>query len=79
LRGAVFGHAHQEVQGKVGAWPVFGVPSTCFQFQPQSPSFALDDLAPGYQWLQLQDDGKIIRTVRRTVRQTVRKACIRED
>jgi Icc protein len=79
LRGAVFGHAHQEVQGKVGAWPVFGVPSTCFQFQPQSPSFALDDLAPGYQWLQLQDDGKIIRTVRRTVRQTVRKACISED
>ena len=66
LRGAVFGHAHQEVQAMVGPWPVFGVPSTCFQFQPQSARFALDGLAPGYQWLELQDDGKIIRTVRRT-------------
>ena len=66
LRGAVFGHAHQEVQAMVGPWPVFGVPSTCFQFQPQSARFALDGLAPGYQWLELQDDGQIIRTVRRT-------------
>jgi Icc protein len=66
LRGAVFGHAHQELQAMVGPWPVFGVPSTCFQFQPQSARFALDGLAPGYQWLELQDDGQIIRTVRRT-------------
>ena len=66
LRGAVFGHAHQEVQAMVGPWPVFGVPSTCFQFQPQSARFALDGLAPGYQWLELQGDGQIIRTVRRT-------------
>jgi Icc protein len=66
LRGAVFGHAHQELQAMVGPWPVFGVPSTCFQFQPQSARFALDGLAPGYQWLDLQDDGQIIRTVRRT-------------
>ena len=66
LRGAVFGHAHQEVQAMVGPWSVFGVPSTCFQFQPQSARFALDGLAPGYQWLELQDDGQIIRTVRRT-------------
>lgn len=66
LRGAVFGHAHQEVQAMVGPWSIFGVPSTCFQFQPQSARFALDGLAPGYQWLELQDDGQIIRTVRRT-------------
>jgi len=65
LRGVVFGHTHQEVEAKVGCWPVFGVPSTCFQFQPQSSRFALDDLAPGYQWLELQHDGEITRTVRR--------------
>ena len=65
LRGAVFGHAHQEVAGRVGAWPVFGVPSTCFQFRPRSPKFAIDDKGPGYQWLDLSKDGKISRTVRR--------------
>ena len=65
LRGAVFGHAHQEVEGRVGAWPVFGVPSTCFQFRPRSPKFAIDDKGPGYQWLDLSKDGKISRTVRR--------------
>jgi Icc protein len=65
LRGAVFGHAHQEVAGRVGAWPVFGVPSTCFQFRPRSPKFAIDDKGPGYQWLDLAKDGTVNRTVRR--------------
>ena len=65
LRGAVFGHAHQEVAGCVGAWPVFGVPSTCFQFRPNSPKFAIDDKEPGYQWLTLADDGTVNTAVSR--------------
>lgn len=65
LRGAVFGHVHQDIADAVGPWPVYGVPSTCFQFQPRSHTFALDTAAPGYQWLELKDDGKIKRTVRR--------------
>ena len=65
LRGAVFGHAHQEVEGRVGAWPVFGVPSTCFQFRPRSAKFAVDDNAPGYQWLNLAEDGTVNRAVSR--------------
>ena len=65
IRGAVFGHAHQVVEGQVGVWPVFGVPSTGFQFRPHSAKFAVDDQGPGYQWLDLTDDKKIKRTVRR--------------
>ena len=65
IRGVVFGHAHQVVEGRVGGWPVFGAPSTGFQFQPRSAKFAVDDQRPGDQWLDLADDKTIKRTVRR--------------
>ena len=55
LRGVVFGHAHQAVEEVCGGVPVLGVPSTCFQFLPQSERFSLDDQAPGYRWLFLDD------------------------
>ena len=63
LRGVVFGHAHQEVEAQVAAIPVWGVPSTCFQFQPLTQNFAVDVTAPGYRWLRLEDDGRIETTV----------------
>ena len=36
LRGVVFGHAHQEVEGEFSGVPLWGAPSTCFQFLPES-------------------------------------------
>ena len=65
LKAMVFGHAHQEVAGSCANVPVFGAPSTCFQFKPQSEKFALDDAHPGYRWLTLNDAGEISTEVRR--------------
>lgn len=59
LRGAIFGHAHQAVEAWFEDIPLLGTPSTCFQFKPQSATFELDDLGPGYRWLKLADDGSI--------------------
>ncbi|MDE0420206.1 MAG: metallophosphoesterase [Gammaproteobacteria bacterium] len=60
----VFGHIHQEVEAQAGL-PLYGTPSTCFQFAPGSPSFAIDDAKPGYRWLRLDPDGSFETEVRR--------------
>lgn len=55
-----FGHIHQPFEGRgTGGTPLFGTPSTCFQFAPDAASFALDDAKPGYRWLHLADDGTV--------------------
>ena len=59
LRGVVFGHAHQAVDGLCAGLPVFGAPATCFQFAPNSETFGLADAPPGYRWLILEDDGGV--------------------
>lgn len=66
LRAAIFGHAHQIIDEMHKDWPLLGCPSTCFQFLPQSPKFALDDKSPGYRVLQLFDDGSFTSDVERT-------------
>ncbi len=65
LRGVVFGHAHQEVVGRLSGLPLWGTPSTCFQFLPESETFSLDTQPPGYRWLFLEDDGSITTEVGR--------------
>ena len=65
LRGVVFGHAHQIVEDRVAGVPVWGAPSTCFQFLPESDKFSLDTRPPGYRWLRLADDGSIATEVER--------------
>lgn len=59
LRVVVFGHAHQAVSGQCAGIPVYGAPSTCFQFLPESEQFAVDTRPPGYRWLHLHDDGSV--------------------
>ncbi|MCY3840266.1 MAG: metallophosphoesterase [Gammaproteobacteria bacterium] len=63
-RGYVFGHIHQEVEADPGV-PIFGTPSTCFQFADDSPNFGFDTAKPGYRWLTLEQDGSIETVVRR--------------
>lgn len=65
LRSVVFGHAHQDVEGHCAKVPVYGAPSTCFQFKPGSEKFAIDTLSPGYRWLYLADDGGVTTQIRR--------------
>ena len=62
--GYVFGHIHQEVEANPGV-PIFGTPSTCFQFADDSPTFGIDTAKPGYRWLMLEPDGSIETAVRR--------------
>ena len=64
VRGYVFGHIHQEVDADPGV-PIFGTPSTCFQFSDDSPTFGIDTAKPGYRWLTLEQDGSIETAVRR--------------
>jgi 3',5'-cyclic-AMP phosphodiesterase len=71
VRGWVFGHVHQEVEAREHALLVLGTPSTCFQFAPRSPSFAIDHSEtrrqPGYRWLELGADGRIRTQVGRVM------------
>ena len=62
--GYVFGHIHQEVEAYSGM-PIFGTPSTCFQFADDSPHFGIDTRKPGYRWLTLERGGSIKTIVRR--------------
>jgi 3',5'-cyclic-AMP phosphodiesterase len=59
LCAVVFGHAHQSIADYVADLPVFGTPSTCFQFAPGSATFTVDTTSPGYRWLMLSPDGQI--------------------
>ncbi len=59
------GHIHQEMDKKFGQVFVFGTPSTCFQFTPNSADFSMDRTPPGYRIFDLYDDGEVISTVHR--------------
>lgn len=63
VRGLVFGHVHQEVRISTNGMRLLGTPSTCFQFEPRSESFAIDRSEdtgrPGYRWLDLHSDGTL--------------------
>lgn len=59
VQGVLWGHIHQEFQSKRGAIELLASPSTCIQFLPLSSEFAVDEIAPGYRWLQLHADGNI--------------------
>ena len=64
VRAYVFGHIHHEAE-PLGRIPLYGTPSTCFQFSGDSPSFAIDDAMPGYRWLRLDQDGSVDTEIRR--------------
>ena len=58
-RAYLCGHVHQEFSARVCDVETFTTPSTCWQFARNSATFALDDLPPGWRWLQLNRDGSI--------------------
>jgi Icc protein len=53
------GHIHQVMDIKTAGFKVLGAPSTCFQFEPESPKFQVNDTAPGYRWIELYPDGRV--------------------
>lgn len=65
VRGILWGHVHQESDRVRNGVRLLSAPSTCVQFKPNSHEFAVDDVAPGYRWLDLHPDGRIETTVSR--------------
>lgn len=65
VRAIVWGHVHQESDQDRKGVRLMSVPSTCVQFKPRSSDFAVDDVAPGYRWFDLHDDGRIDTAVSR--------------
>lgn len=65
VRGIICGHVHQVFEGYHKHIALLSSPSTCIQFLPLSHKFALDTLAPGYRWIELQQDGNFKTGVER--------------
>jgi len=64
-RALLFGHVHQELDVFFEGIRHLTSPSTCIQFTPGSQKFTLDAAAPGFRWLNLMDDGRIVTGVTR--------------
>lgn len=56
LVGIICGHVHQVFETTLHGVPLWTAPSTNRQFLPKAREFATDTLAPGYRWMELQDN-----------------------
>jgi Icc protein len=65
VRAIVWGHVHQELERRRVDVLLLATPSTCIQFLPGSADFAVDVAAPGYRWLDLYPDGRIVTGIER--------------
>ena len=59
VKGILWGHIHQEFTGIRRGVALYGSPSTCIQFLPQTEQSRIADLAPACRWLKLAPDGGI--------------------
>ena len=64
VRAVVWGHVHQEYDGRRGNVRLFATPSTGAQFLPQSDRYAVDSRPPAYRHFELHADGRIDTRVR---------------
>ncbi|MCG8710400.1 3',5'-cyclic-AMP phosphodiesterase [Brenneria sp. 4F2] len=53
------GHIHQELDLDWHGKRLLATPSTCVQFKPHCTNFAIDDVAPGWRYLDLMPDGRL--------------------
>lgn len=65
VKAIICGHIHQEMHHQAGSIQILGTPSTCFQFEPGSRQFSVDDKAPGYRLIELFADGRMKSKVSR--------------
>lgn len=70
VKAVLCGHIHQDLKEERKGVLMLGTPSTCIQFHPTSEDFKLDDLNPGYRWLELESDGSIKTSVERVTSKT---------
>ena len=67
VKAVLCGHIHQELDVEYNGVRVLGTPSTCFQFRPGEEDFRMDNLSPGFRWLELKEDGAIDTGVERII------------
>lgn len=61
----LYGHIHQQHETTRKGIPCLGTPSTCIQFMGKVDDFKLEDIPPGYRWLELYADGKFNSGIKR--------------
>ncbi len=59
VRAIVWGHVHQIFERQRNNVRLLSTPSTCLQFLPGSDNFTVDEIPPGYRWLELYPDGNL--------------------
>ena len=59
VRAVLWGHVHQVYDSERDGVRLLGSPATSVQFKPRQESFAIEDLPPGYRWLDLHADGRL--------------------
>ncbi len=59
VRGVLWGHVHQQMDLARGIIQLMSTPSSCIQFARSCDDFKVDDLSPGYRWLDLYEDGRL--------------------
>jgi Icc protein len=65
VRAVTCGHVHQVMERQSDGIRLFSAPSTCFQFEPDSLEFRLDNTKPGYRIIYLDQDGGLETAVYR--------------
>ncbi len=65
VKAILWGHIHQQIDRERDGIALLATPSTCVQFAPGHAAFKVDDLPPGYRWLDLAPDGTISTGVSR--------------
>lgn len=55
----LWGHIHQELDRMRGEVRLLATPSTCIQFASGATTFAVEEKAPGFRWLDLYPDGRM--------------------
>lgn len=65
VKAMVFGHVHQVMDVVRHDIRLLAAPSTCFQFKPQQTDFSIDEIPPGFRWIELYPDGHIDTWVER--------------
>jgi len=60
VRGLLWGHVHQALDGVRGRLRLMGTPSTCMQFEPDAEQFNVDSRPPAYRWIELGADGTLV-------------------
>lgn len=59
VRAVIWGHIHQQFDGRRNGVALMASPSTCVQFMPRTDDFQVDATPPGFRWFELYENGSL--------------------